>query len=72
MEYQTQAMRSMFAVLRAHARASITTGREGTPRFVSLKHQKQTGNSRRILNRSGSELREDVRAGAERSDGQGP
>ena len=36
-------MRSMFTMLRARASASITTGREGT-RFVSLKHQKQTGN----------------------------
>ena len=45
MEQQTQAMRSMFAMLRARARASITTGREGT-RFVSLQHQKQTGNSK--------------------------
>ena len=45
MEQQTKAMRSMFAVLRARARTSITTGREGT-RFVSLQHQKQTGNSK--------------------------
>ena len=45
MEQQTQAMRSMFAMLRARARANITTGREVT-RFVSLQHQKQTGNSK--------------------------
>ena len=45
MEQQTQAMRSMFVMLRARARASITAGREGT-RFVSLQHQKQTGNSK--------------------------
>ena len=31
---QNQAMRSMFTVLRARARASITTGRKGT-RFVT-------------------------------------
>ena len=30
MDNQNQAMRSMFAMLRTHARASITTGREGT------------------------------------------
>ena len=35
----------MFAILRARARAGITTGREGT-RFVSLQHQKQTADSR--------------------------
>ena len=34
LEKQNQAMRSMFAMLRARARASITTGREGT-RFVT-------------------------------------
>ena len=37
MEQQTQAMRSMFAMLRPRARANITTGREGT-RFVSPCH----------------------------------
>ena len=52
MEQQTQAMRSMFAMLRARARASITTGREGT-RFVSLQHQKQTGNSKLGLSSCG-------------------
>ena len=34
LEKKNQAMRSMFAMLRARARESITTGREGT-RFVT-------------------------------------
>ena len=35
MEQQTQAMFSMMAMLRARARASITTGREGTRSVTS-------------------------------------
>ena len=46
MEQQTQAMCSMFAMLRARARGSITTGRERMRLLVSLQHQKQTGNSK--------------------------